>query len=205
MGRLTISSGKITFYEPIYAKCSNKNTPKIQKQIDKNIPFYDMVGYKYEDMTIRKVEDIYNKLAKLEDVLEKYDIESAEDLNKFIHHKDGQIKKWKQDYENYSKLEKSISKEHQCCLDNWRACENELAELKQKAIVPKFQVGQTLFRIDFGSIVPFLVNEIYGYIKADKSVDINYFDYVGLIIKENDLFATREDAEQKLAVIKGKK
>lgn len=118
MERLTISGGKIAFYEPIYAKCSNKDAPKIQKQIDKNIPFYDMVGYKFENMTIRKVEDIYNKLAKLEDVLEKYDIESAEDLNKLIYHKDCQIKKWKQEYENCSKLEKSISKEHQNSLED---------------------------------------------------------------------------------------
>lgn len=76
-----------------------------------------------------------NKLGKLEDVLEKYGIESAEELDKFIQHKDCQIDKWKQDYENCSKLEKSMSKEHQYCLDNWRATEQELAELKQKTIV----------------------------------------------------------------------
>ena len=75
------------------------------------------------------------EFGELEDVLEKYGIESAEELDKFIHHKDCQIEKWKQDYENCSKLEKSMSKEHQYCLDNWRACEQELAELKQKAIV----------------------------------------------------------------------
>lgn len=80
MKRLTISGGGITFYESVYAKCSNKNAPEIQKQINKNIPFYDMIGYKYEDMTIRKVKDIYNKLGELEDVLEKYGIERAKEL-----------------------------------------------------------------------------------------------------------------------------
>lgn len=217
MERLTISGGEITFYEPIYAKCSNKNAPKIQKQIDKNIPFYDMVGYKYEDMTIRKVEDIYNKLAKLEDLLEKYDIESAEDLDKFIHHKDCQIKKWKQDYENCSKLEKSISKEYQYCLDNWRACENELAELKQKAIVPKFKVGQEVY----------IINKEYYYKKhwcvekhkivgIEDKIDRNekYVRWYTLTygdiklgnrykFQEKDVFATKEEAEQKLAKIGG--
>ena len=80
----------------------------------------------------------------------------------------------------------------------------ELEEQLKNAIVPKFEVGQTLFRIDFGSIVPFLVNEIYGHIKADKTISIQYFDYVGLVIEENELFAIREEAEQKLAEIRGK-
>lgn len=78
---------------------------------------------------------------------------------------------------------------------------SELEEQLKNAIVPKFEVGQTLFRMDFGSIVPFLVNEIYGHIKADKTISIQYFDYVGLVIEENELFATREEAEQKLAEI----
>ena len=81
----------------------------------------------------------------------------------------------------------------------------ELEEQLKNAIVPKFEVGQTLFRMDFGSIVPFLVNEIYGHIKADKTISIQYFDYVGLVIEENELFAIREEAEQKLAEIKGEK
>lgn len=144
-------------------------------------------------------QKIMNKLGELEDVLEIYDIENAEELNKFIHNKDCQIEKWKQYYENCSKLEKSMSKEHQYCLDNWRACQQELAELQQKVVIPKYQVGQTLFRIDFGAIVPFVVNEIYIHTKADKTVSIQYFDYVGLIIEENDLFATKEEAEQELA------
>ena len=80
----------------------------------------------------------------------------------------------------------------------------ELEEQLKNAIVPKFEVGQTLFRMDFGSIVPFLVNEIYVHIKEDKTISIQYFDYVGLVIEENELFAIREEAEQKLAEIGGK-
>lgn len=65
-----------------------------------------LFGYNQEN-------EVGEKLGELEDVLEKYRIESAEELDKFIHHKDCQISKWKQDYENCSQLEKSMSKEHQ--------------------------------------------------------------------------------------------
>ena len=124
---------------------------------------------------------VYNKLGKLEDVLEKYGIDNLEDFIK-----------------EYS------SRNIKLANDNYDL-EQQLAELKQKAIVPKFEVDQTLFRIDFGSIVPFLVNEIYVHIKADETISIQYFDYVGLVIEENELFATKEEAEQELARIKGEK
>ena len=115
----------------------------------------------------------YNCLIR---ILEKYEIISDEDLDMILN--------------NISPVRKENLKLKQ-----------ELAELKQKAIVPKYQVGQTLFRIDFGAIVPFVVNEIYVQINANKSMSIQYFDYVGLVIEENELFATREEAEQKLAEI----
>lgn len=128
--------------------------------------------------SICNFSEIITTLGLLEDVREKHSVESVEELDLIL-----------QGLKNVHQENANLK--------------NELVELKQKAIVPKFQVGQTLFRIDFGSIVPFLVNEIYGHIKADKSIDINYFDYVGLIIEENDLFATREEAEQKLTQLKG--
>lgn len=126
------------------------------------------------------IKEIEEKLGELEDVLEKWHIE---DLDKFI--------------------EEQISKKRKLNDILWKMVQ-ELSELKQKAIVPKFEVDQILFRIDFGSIVPFLVNEIYGHIKADETISIQYFDYVGLIIEENELFATREEAEKKLAEIRRK-
>lgn len=43
---------------------------------------------------------------------------------------ESQVKKWKQDYENCSKLEKILTKESQYCLDNWRECEKENQQLK---------------------------------------------------------------------------
>lgn len=115
----------------------------------------------------------------IEDVLEKHNVESVEELDLIL---------------------QGLAKVHKENAD----LKNELSELKQKAIVPKFEVDQILFRIDFGSIVPFLVNEIYGHIKADETISIQYFDYVGLVIEENELFATREEAEKKLAEIRRK-
>lgn len=142
---------------------------------------YELINkIKVDTESISNLSEIITILGKLEDVLEKWHIE---DLDKFI--------------------EEQISKERKLNDILWKMIQ-ELSELKQKAIVPKFEVDQTLFRIDSGSIVPFLVNEIYGHIKADETISIQYFDYVGLIIEENELFATREEAEQKLAKIGGK-
>ena len=151
------------------------------------------------------IGEAIKKLGELEDVLEKYGIKNAEELDKFIYHKDCQIKKWKQDYENCSKLEKSMSKEHQYCLDNWRVCEQELAELKQKAIVPKFKVGQEIY-----IVCDFNINRIvYGW----KIADYEYYKQLYIVVNkdgidwlpEEKIFATKEEAEQKLAEIKGEK
>lgn len=154
--------------------------------------------------------EVGTKLGELEDVLEKYGIENAEDLDKFIHHKDCQIEKWKQDYENCSKLEKSMSKEHQYCLDNWRACEQELAELKQKAIVPKFQVGQECW----GAVHKSFWNED-GY-SIHFKVKAYIPDNIGIVLVleddteslhysyEHQVFATKEEAEKKSIEFGGK-
>lgn len=184
---------------------------------------------------------IMNKLGELEDVLEKYGIESAEDLDKFIQSKDCQINKWKRYYENCSKLEKSMSKEHQYCLDNWRACEQELAELtrkyelsslpmgglvdearkleqelaelKQKAIVPKYQIKQHIWlaRNNVFQKEPceLIVQNIeYNFKTEDFLYIIDFVEkghHKSINMCDNgDLFATREEAEQKLTKIRGK-
>lgn len=188
---------------------------------------------------------IMNKLGELEDVLEKYEIENAEELDKFIYHKDCQIEKWKQYYENCSKLEKSMSKEHQYCLDNWRACEQELAELarkyelsslpmgglvdearkleqelaelKQKAIVPKFRTYQPIFYITQfytstkGNPEYDIISDKYYVAENENEIilgwnyakDFNQRKYY--YVRKDWVFATKEEAEQKLAEIKGEK
>ena len=121
--------------------------------------------------SICNFSEIITTLGLLEDVLEKNYIESVEELDLIL-----------QGLKNVHQENANLK--------------NELVKLKQKAILPKFQIGQTLFRIDFGSIVPFIVNEFYVHMKVDKTISILYFDYVGLVTEENELFATREEVEK---------
>lgn len=168
-----------------------------------------------EDKFVSPTSIAIHKLCELEDVMEKYGIESAEDLDKFIHHKDCQIEKWKQDYENCSKLEKSMSKEHQYCLDNWRACERELTELKQKAIIlpEEIQVGGKIFWSTEDGVYCGKLCGITKDINPNGGFNIwlyclydNGLSYWHLIQDYGiELFATKEEAEQKLAEIKGEK
>lgn len=81
--------------------------------------------------------------------------------------------------------------------------EQELAELKQKAIVPKFKIGQECYLIDNN----------FNYFKNTKEFNIvcsnikkqqNWYyvkDYG--VYHENDLFATEQEAQEKLKEIQG--
>ena len=91
----------------------------------------------------------------------------------------------------------------------------KLAELKQKAIVPKFDVGQEVWVNDWtgqlriGRIYEVQANAVLH----DQQLLITYLvDFYGNYedddqendyYEEKDVFATREEAEQKLAEIKG--
>lgn len=94
--------------------------------------------------------------------------------------------------------------------------EEENQQLKQKAIVPKFQIGQTLYMIptQFNGLIK--IKE-YGLLSIDLSdIGIRYH----LVVKEKErgiepfycaseamfghsIFATKEEAEMKLAEIGG--
>lgn len=80
--RLTISSGEITFYADTYNKCSNKNADEVKSKVEKGIPYYDIKEYKYKQYNTDELSEMYSKLSKLEDIMEKYDIESVEELEK---------------------------------------------------------------------------------------------------------------------------
>lgn len=160
---------------------------------------------KIRDEGNQKLENFYNeKIDKLDnDYNRHFDelIEENQQLKEQLFNEEQShdlcIKSFEEETE---KLRKQIKTES----DARERFVEKVKQLKQGVIVPKFMVSQTLFRLDFGAIVPFIVNEIYVHIKADKTISIQYFDYVGLTIEENDLFATKEEAEQKLAKIKGK-
>lgn len=103
------------------------------------------------DYTAKKyvVGSAINKLGELEDVLEKYGIESAE-------------------------------------------------ELKRKAIIPKFQVGQEIWYI-FGNEIRSMV---VSTIEATKNL-ICYHNFKGDVVQwELNCFATKEEVEKKLAKIR---
>lgn len=74
--------------------------------------------------------------------------------------------------------------------------EQELAELKEKAIVPKFKVGQMVYYIYYDEIRCFLIDEIS--IKEDsiEYLQDNMTVYDGL-------FATEQEALNKLKEMNG--
>ena len=140
------------------------------------------------------IGEAINKLGELEDVLEKYGIESAEDLDNIIHsiRTNTFI-----DIENKEILE----------LENANL-KNELAELKQEAIVPKFKIGQEVWFVSdpytarYAKVRHMKIEEIsISSIFVERGVMYAGDDWAG--ISESELFATKEEAEQKLAEIKG--
>lgn len=82
MERLTISSGEITFYADTYNKCSNKNAKEVKSKVEQGIPYYDIKEYKYKQYNTDELSEMYSKLSKLEDIMEKYGIETIEELDK---------------------------------------------------------------------------------------------------------------------------
>ena len=97
-----------------------------------------------------------------------------------------------------------------------RDCEalGQIEELKQKAIVPKFQIGQTLYMIPTQSNKLAKIKEYYLLSVSLSDIGIRY----DLAVKEKEkgiepfycasedmfdksIFATKEEAEQKLALV----
>lgn len=85
--------------------------------------------------------------------------------------------------------------------DKVKELEQELAELKEKAIVPKFKVGQKIWYIDrYGiqkdTIISFTYFSIQNEILYKMSDEI--IDY-----REEYIFATEQEAQEKLKEMKG--
>ena len=129
-----------------------------------------------------------NKLGELEDIMEKYNIEYPNMLDFYL-----------QTINNLNIQN-----------DNLRT---ELAELKQKAIVPKYKIKQHIWlaRNNVFQKEPceLIVQNIEYHFKTGDFLYIVDFVEKGhhksIIMCDNgNLFATREEAEQKLAEIRGK-
>ena len=147
-----------------------------------------------------KQED-YEKYKKLLQEFECKAIDIIEDLTyqfkeTLAEEIDDKIKGWKKDNERI--LRENWGKD-----DKIKQLEQELAELKEKAIVPKFKVGQECYLIDNN----------FNYFKNTKEINIvrskikkqqNWYyvkDYG--VYHEEDLFATEQEAQEKLKEIQG--
>lgn len=131
---------------------------------------------------------IMNKLGELEDVLEKYGIKNAEELDNII---------------NSIRTNTFIDIENKEILEIENAnLKSELAELKQKAIVPKFERQSHIYGFACGVIKSYIVvaylDNIITLCEDTQSNTLEFYN--------NDyLVETKEEAEQKLAEIKGDK
>lgn len=149
--------------------------------------------------SIHNLSEIITTLGKMEDVLEKYGIENLEGyISASIEMRNIAIEEKKTPFKRY--IEEVIKREK---------LEQELTELKQKAIVPKFKIGQEVWWIDtrvnsFNEqryrIESYLIDSI-----VITKEQFRYYGDDGLWLGDNELFATKEEAEQKLAEIKGEK
>ena len=148
--------------------------------------------------------EVGTKLGELEDVLEKYDIETTEEL-------DGVLKPLIDNGE----------------LENWKSAifwkmqterlNKELTELKQKAIVPKFRTYQPIFYITQfytstkGNPEYDIISDKYYVAENENEIilgwnyakDFNQRKYY--YVRKDWVFATKEEAEQKLREFQGEK
>lgn len=162
-----------------------------------------------------------NKLGKLEDALEKYGIKNAEELEDYLTPKlfcYAKLSENLDEFKKYCQFEPIINidtcePQVELITDKIKDLEQELAELKQKAIVPKFKVGQKIFFIDTNFQIEQGVIYQIRMFQMDSSewgnhlIDLGqeYEDDIRFIYEdEEEIFATKDEAEMKLAEIGGK-
>lgn len=107
------------------------------------------------------------------------------------------------DYKTYQEFIDLLNQQNQ----HIKELEQEIAKLQQKAIVPKFQIGQKVFIILDGIVKETTIDSITIFVGNELSYYCKYVDNkrIYLELAENEVFTTREEAKQKLAKIKGEK
>ena len=147
------------------------------------------------------VGNAIDRLGELEDVLEEFELTSAEELRNHLNFKDNMAI-----WEGKLELKNKIAD-----------LEQELAELKQKAIVPKFRTYQPIFYITQyytstkGNPEYDIISDKYYVAENENEIilgwnyakDFNQRKYY--YVRKDWVFATKEEAKQKLAEIKGEK
>lgn len=83
--------------------------------------------------------------------------------------------------------------------------EKELAELKEKAIVPKFKVGQEIWCIQYMTIFKFKINKVEIHRCEEEAGNrIIYGNWEDMIYQiEENCFTTEQEAINKLKEIQG--
>ncbi len=153
------------------------------------------------------VGNAIDRLGELEDVLERWHIENLEGyISALIELKNIAIEEKKTQFKRY--IEEVTKREK---------LEQELAELKQKMIVPKFRTYQSIFYITQyytstkGNPEYDIISDKYYVAENENEIilgwnyakDFNQRKYY--YVRKDWVFATKEEAEQKLAEIKGEK
>ena len=89
--------------------------------------------------------------------------------------------------------------------DKVKELEQELAELKEKAIVPKFKVGQEIWCIQYMAIFKFKINKVEIHRGEEETENrIIYGNWEDMIYQiEENCFTTEEEAQAKLKEIQG--
>ena len=89
--------------------------------------------------------------------------------------------------------------------NKWLNSEKKLAELKEKAIVPKFKVGQEIWCIQYMAIFKFKINKVEIHRGEEETENrIIYGNWEDMIYQiEENCFATEQEAQEKLKEIQG--
>lgn len=133
-----------------YIEELRKENRKLTEELDKEYSLTDKM--EFNDFSCMGIPNaVYNKLGELEDVLEKYKIENLEEYISALNEaRNFTIKEHNAMFSKY--IKETIKTEE---------LETELTELKQKAIVPKFQANQEIWYYHIGK------NKIYSGIIED--------------------------------------
>lgn len=168
-----------------------------------------LTKFDYENYrALKPKQDVVDKLGELEDILEKYDIESVEELEDYLAPKlfcYAKLSENLDEIKKYCQCEPIIhidtcEPQVELITDKIKDLKQELAELKQKAIVPKFERQSHIYGFACGRIKPYVVIAyLDNTITLCEDVQSNTFEFYNNAY----LVETKEEAEQKLAEIKG--
>ena len=145
----------------------------------------------------------------LEKFIERYPtyieaLEMLEDKDQRIAELEQKCLLYEKEMLNCSQLENGMSL---CIVQKQRIAEleQELAKLKEKAIVPKFKVGQEIWCIQYMAIFKFKINKVEIHRGEEETENrIIYGNWEDMIYQiEENCFTTEQEAQDKLKEIQG--